>query len=57
MVLRQYGCLVFYCIESQSQRYKKIIEQNKNKKIFPKKMIFILNSNKQYVLLAQKNTV
>lgn len=55
MVLRQYGCLVFYCLESQWQRYKKIIEQNKNKKIFPKKMIFILNSNKQYVLLTENN--
>lgn len=57
MVLRQYGCLVFYCLESQWQRYKKIIEQNKNKKIFPKKMIFILNSNKQYVLLTEKYSI
>ena len=40
MVLRQYGCLVFYCIETQSQRYKKIIEQNKNKKIFKKNDIY-----------------
>ena len=37
MVLRQYGCLVFYCLESQWQRYKKYIELNKNKKNIQKK--------------------
>lgn len=37
MGLRQYGCLVFYCLESQWQRYKKNTEQNKKNKIFPKK--------------------
>ena len=48
---------VFYYIESQWQRYKKYIELNKNKKKYSKKMIFILNSNKQYVLLTQNHSI